>query len=110
MSFARSWSEEWALHPLAVHFCSLAHKEAYQQRFLESPSVESGDVESSSGLEAHLALASGLTLTSAVMERAVKARKRSGRRRPSKDKLRFSRADIFRAHALGVCLRKNAQK
>ncbi len=37
ISIAAEWSDEFAHHPLAVHFCSEEHKQAYIMALMEQP-------------------------------------------------------------------------
>lgn len=109
ISFAPSWSNEWARHPLAVHFCSRAHKESYVQRFLNSPASPVLR-KSVSATVANRTQRAASTKKQALLAHVSSNRKPSGEAartavsRPPSKKAIFSKSDRLRAHGLGILL------
>jgi hypothetical protein len=115
MTVAGDWSEKWAAHPLAVHFCSEKHKEKYVRALFEvatasQPQSRRRTTMVSRNKTVSPKASGGATVRAqdcepAKPQRAAKP-SRSKRRsaRQSKAALVFEMSDGVRAHGLSVRL------
>ena len=120
ISMAGRWSSVAAAHPLAVHFCCAAHRNAYVEalfseeteavrsvrRSRSGASAKRGDSTISVGLGA-CALQSREEAPKA--RRYAKPASAAKPKAPRSARARFDFGDSIRSHALGVRLDENAQ-
>lgn len=112
VTIVAEWSERWAGHPLAVHFCSEKHKEQFvhalfdaapparpQSRRRTATAVRKGDTPTASVGGALLQAANG----EPARTRSTASRSRR-RQRASRRAAAFSAPDDVRAHGLSVRL------
>jgi hypothetical protein len=106
ISIAAEWSEAWAGHPLAVHFCCQEHKRNYVRALLaDGDGPRPRDARRRRKKGANSAPVSALVVAgesrAPKQARAASRRKPRGRKHVDRD---FAGADQLRAHALGVSL------
>jgi hypothetical protein len=102
----RHWSQRWARHPFAVHFCCEEHLEGYVQLlFSVTPSSERKRGRGSPVVSLETRLSAGPAKHyEAVLDAGDGKRetKRTGRRKSRATTIRFNAMDRIRAHGLGV--------
>ncbi len=101
------WSEDWARHNLAVHFCSEGHKNSYIRALLfEEGSVSPHAVRRRASVDiAHSSVSIGIGQAIADETKTAtrtKARKPKPRRKAQPAVAQFTELDEVRAHGLSV--------
>ncbi len=100
VSFASRWTEEWARHALAVHFCSEEHKKNYVDVLIGGARLLRQQLQKIRPASAS-AVAPAAT-TADVAQAPPTPRRRNTRQRAEARAPEFTEADSVRAHALGV--------
>lgn len=120
METLKKWSTQWAVHPLAVHFCSERHKDNFVEALFKSewPSVSKGAISRAAARRRKAKDKNPEKISDAVVERhiedgpsvlehgqakskAQKSRKRKSKKPPSNI---FADTDAFYARSLGIVL------
>lgn len=108
ITIAAQWSERWARHPLAVHFCSDKHKQQFVRALFDgAPSARTQVrrrtassapecASSAANLGALLEADRGPARTSVSKQRSLR------RQRVSRGTAVFSAPDAVRAHGLSI--------
>lgn len=99
VSFVSHWTEEWARHPLAVHFCSEEHRNNYVEVLMGGARLLRQRTEKLRPITSG-AVAPAATAADVAQAPATQARRST--RRPAERAPEFTEADSVRAHALGV--------
>lgn len=93
ISIASAWSDRLAEHPLAVHFCSEEHKQAYIHALFDQPASQEAGRRASLDEDPQAVFL--------VAERPSRTRRPRHARRPS---ITFTAADEIHSRGLGVRL------
>lgn len=107
VSFASRWTEEWARHALAVHFCSAEHKNNYVEVLIGGARLLRQRTQKLRPASASAAAPAATTAD--VAQAPSTPRRRSTRRHAEPLAPEFTEADSVRAHALGVYLPQRGQ-
>jgi hypothetical protein len=113
ITIAAAWSEKWAAHPLAVHFCSEKHKENYVRALFELATPLQPQSRARTATVDHGSVSpttSGGAVLRAQDCKPAKARRAAKRSRSEERSARRNKALVFdlpdgvRAHGLSVRL------
>jgi hypothetical protein len=118
----KKWSAQWAVHPLAVHFCSEKHKDKFVEALFNSawPRVNKGSISKAAARRRKALDKKPEKISDAVVERHIedgpppperhdpansKTRKSRGRAKSRKPPANiFADTDAFYARSLGIVL------
>lgn len=122
METLKRWSAQWAVHPLAVHFCSEKHKDKFVEALFNAawPRVNKGTISKAAARRRKALDTKPEKISDAVVERHIedgpppperhdqankKARKSLGRPKNKKSPANiFADTDAFYARSLGIVL------
>lgn len=121
METLKRWSAQWAVHPLAVHFCSEKHKDKFVEALFNSawPPVNRGTISKAAARRRKTQDSKPEKISDAVVERHIedgpppperrhpsnpKARKSRGKTKNKLPANIFADTDAFYARSLGIVL------